>query len=371
MLVEVEGADARRWSASSRGCRREAPPLAAVERVHGRGSSPSSASAASRSARAGRRRRRARAVTPDSATCADCLAELFDPADRRYRYPFMNCTNCGPRFTIVRDVPYDRPRTTMAGFDMCAACRAEYEDPRDRRFHAQPNACPDCGPRVRLTRRGGRDAGDARPSRRLRGAPRGRDRGGEGPRRLPPRVPGRRRGRGRRAARAQAPRGQAVRADGRRRSAAARAGRARARPSEELLLSPARPIVLAPAARRARPWRRRSRPARRELGVMLPYSPLHHLLLADAGEPLVMTSGNVSDEPIAYDDEDALRAARRHRGPVPPARPPDRDAHRRLRRARWGSGRRADAAPLARVRARRAAAAGRLRPALCSPAARS
>ena len=94
-------------------------------------------------------------VSPDFATCAECVAELFDPADRRYRYPFTNCTNCGPRFSIVTGVPYDRPLTTMAGFAMCERCRAEYSDPLDRRFHAQPNACPDCGPRALLTDRDG------------------------------------------------------------------------------------------------------------------------------------------------------------------------------------------------------------------------
>ncbi len=89
-------------------------------------------------------------VTTDSAPCEDCLREMVDPSDRRFRYPFINCTNCGPRFTIVRGVPYDRPLTTMNGFSMCTACRAEYGDPRDRRFHAQPNACPSCGPRLSL-----------------------------------------------------------------------------------------------------------------------------------------------------------------------------------------------------------------------------
>src|SRR5687768_12083543 len=95
-------------------------------------------------------------IMSDSATCADCLAELFNPADRRYRYPFTNCTNCGPRFTIVQDVPYDRANTTMRSFMMCAECQREYDDPLDRRFHAQPNACPACGPRVFLLNNAGR-----------------------------------------------------------------------------------------------------------------------------------------------------------------------------------------------------------------------
>src|SRR5579883_1775509 len=97
-----------------------------------------------------RQAERSTLISPDTATCADCLRELFNPADRRYRYPFINCTNCGPRFTIVQDVPYDRARTTMRAFPMCEACQAEYDDPLNRRFHAQPNACPVCGPQVKL-----------------------------------------------------------------------------------------------------------------------------------------------------------------------------------------------------------------------------
>jgi hydrogenase maturation protein HypF len=241
-------------------------------------------------------------VSVDGATCDACLAELFDPGDRRFRYPFINCTDCGPRFTIVRGVPYDRPLTTMAGFTMCAACRAEYDNPLDRRFHAQPNACPECGPRARLEGLPpGADPVAAAAAALLEG-------------------------------RIVAVKGVggyhlACRADDKQTVAALRGCKHRedkpfalmtpdldaARAlvelggdEEALLLSHRRPIVIA---------RRRAgaavadgvAPRSTDLGVMLPYSPLHHLLCADARTTLVMTSGNVSDEPIAYRDHEAAK----------------------------------------------------------------
>ena len=127
----------------------QAPPLARVDRVTAAAMSPTGAAGFAIVASDHTGRRRA-LVSADSATCDDCLAELADPADRRFGYPFINCTNCGPRFTIVTGVPYDRPLTTMAPFTMCAECAAEYHDPADRRFHAQPVCCPACGPRLRL-----------------------------------------------------------------------------------------------------------------------------------------------------------------------------------------------------------------------------
>jgi len=127
----------------------DAPPLARIEAVRTTSLSPSGGAGFAIASSDPRGRRQA-LVSADSATCADCLAELADPNDRRFGYPFINCTNCGPRFTIVRDVPYDRPLTTMAGFGLCAECAAEYSDPADRRFHAQPVCCPACGPRLRL-----------------------------------------------------------------------------------------------------------------------------------------------------------------------------------------------------------------------------
>ena len=158
------GRGPRGGACSSAGCRDELPPLARVERtgvaeLEPTGDEGFSIDGSDAGGTA------AALVCADSAPCADCLRELWDPADRRHRYPFINCTNCGPRFTIVRGVPYDRPLTTMAGFEMCRACRHEYEDPRDRRFHAQPNACPRCGPQLILV--GGREAA-ARGSRPAR-----------------------------------------------------------------------------------------------------------------------------------------------------------------------------------------------------------
>ncbi len=150
VVIDAEG-DAGALAALLVRLRSQAPPLARVESITVEPIAPSGVDgfAIGASARAGRPRA---AVSPDTATCDDCLRELLDPGDRRYRYPFINCTNCGPRFTIVQGIPYDRARTTMAAFAMCPACRAEYENPEDRRFHAQPNACPACGPSVRADR---------------------------------------------------------------------------------------------------------------------------------------------------------------------------------------------------------------------------
>ena len=331
VVVEVE-ADAATVDRFFERLAPEAPPLASVERVVLEWLEPTGQSgfAIHASPHAGEPRA---AVTPDSATCDDCLHELFDPADRRYRYPFTNCTNCGPRFTIVCGVPYDRPLTTMAGFEMCPACRAEYEDPADRRFHAQPNACPECGPSLRLVdARGGSDAlraahlrggSDALRAAHLRS-------GAHADRPADP-DPVRRAARALRDGAIVAVKGiggfhLACRADDERTVAALRrrkhredkpfalmvASLAEARrlvgmsaADEALLVSRERPVVLMPRRARA-PVADAVAPRSRELGLMLPYSPLHHLLLADTGLPLVMTSGNVSDEPIAYRDEDAL-----------------------------------------------------------------
>ncbi len=251
-------------------------------------------------------------ISPDIATCDACLAELRDPSDRRFRYPFINCTDCGPRFTIVRGVPYDRALTTMAGFTMCDSCRAEYEDPANRRFHAQPNACPVCGPRARLVDAARGDAAAAPPEDAVRAAAAALRAGaivavkGLGGYHLACRADDvavvatlrRRKGRDDKPFALMARDVQSAR----------RLVRLGAE-EEAILSSRERPIVLA-ARRSDAPVADAVAAGRRELGVMLPYTPLHHLLLADAGVPLVMTSGNVSDEPIAYDDAEAAERLR-------------------------------------------------------------
>ncbi|MCP5518718.1 MAG: carbamoyltransferase HypF [Verrucomicrobiales bacterium] len=247
-------------------------------------------------------------ILPDIATCADCLAEIRDPANRRFRHPFTNCTNCGPRFSIIESLPYDRQNTSMRRFGMCARCTAEYHDPADRRFHAQPNACPECGPRLAwwhadgsVQAEGAAALAAAVQALRLGAIVAVKGLGGfhlmtlasseEAVRRL--------RDRKRRGAKpfaVMAPSLKAIRrvcvVD----------------PAEERLLrSPEAPIVLlrrlpgasgeglAASLAPGNPW----------LGVMLPYTPLHHLLLADVGDWLVATSGNLADEPICVDEHEA------------------------------------------------------------------
>lgn len=280
----------------------DAPPLAHVDHVEAERIDPTGeAGFAIRPSPAGGRPEAA--VTADSATCAACLAELLDPADRRFRYPFTNCTDCGPRFTIVRGVPYDRPNTTMAAFTMCGHCQAEYDDPADRRFHAQPNACPACGPAMRLVGAGqgsARDPVEAAAQALLAGAILAVK--GIGGFHLACRADhaiavARLRSSKHRE---DKPFALMVRSLDQARELVAITGQ-----EADLMESAARPIVLAPRRADA-PVAPEVAPLSRELGVMLPYTPLHHLLLADCGVPLVMTSGNVSDEPIAYRDDDAL-----------------------------------------------------------------
>lgn len=244
-------------------------------------------------------------IPADAATCADCLRELLDPHDRRYRYPFLNCTNCGPRFTITRRIPYDRPQTSMAAFPMCDACQAEYDDPLNRRFHAQPNACWDCGPKVWLVDPEGNEIAADDPviaciDRLMAG----------------------------RIMAIKGIGGFHLAVDATNESAVTRLRKRKHRygkplavmvhnidaarqvcvlsPEEEALLqAPTRPIVLAhasdgngiaPAVAPGIPW----------LGVFLPYAPLQHLLFADPRvHALVMTSANLSEEPIAIDNDEA------------------------------------------------------------------
>ena len=282
---------------------RDAPPLARIDQVVSTNMRPYGIAGFTIAPSAPGAQRTA-LVSADSAMCADCLAELHDPRDRRYRYPFINCTNCGPRFTIVTDVPYDRPNTTMAPFAMCEPCAAEYHDPANRRFHAQPICCPACGPRLSLRSADGspREVGDPLPAaaallrdgqvlavKGLGGYHLAVDaRSEEAPAAL-------------RARKHREDKPFAVMAAGL--AAAGELGDVD-ETAAALLASPRRPIVLLP--RRPGAVAAAVAPGNRALGVMLPYTPLHHLLLEAAGGPIVLTSGNLSDEPIAYRDDDAF-----------------------------------------------------------------
>ncbi|MBL8797508.1 MAG: carbamoyltransferase HypF [Planctomycetia bacterium] len=244
-------------------------------------------------------------ISPDVATCPQCLAELFDPADRRCGYPFLNCTHCGPRLTIITGAPYDRPRTTLADFTLCAACQAEYDDPANRRFHAQPTACPACGPRLTALDAQGQPVATDEPLAWLAAQLRA----------------------GRIAA-IKGLGGYHLACDATQQETVAELRRRKHRDEKpfaimvcevaavtaychlddtelDLLRSPHAPIVLL-RRRTPCPVADAVAPGNPLLGVMLPYTPLHHLLLRACGGPLVMTSGNRSDEPIASRDDEAL-----------------------------------------------------------------
>ncbi|HEY0407911.1 MAG TPA: carbamoyltransferase HypF [Pyrinomonadaceae bacterium] len=248
-------------------------------------------------------------ISADIATCADCLRELFDPSDRRYRYPFINCVNCGPRFTIIEGIPYDREQTTMRDFEMCAACRSEYVNPLDRRFHAEPTACLRCGPRLTLTNA---DASAVNLADGEDAIARARVLLSSGKIVLVKGVGGfhlacdalnaraveRLRQRKHREDKPFALMAQSVEV--------IREYALVSAEEEALLNSERRPVVLLDMRTDAR-LPAAVAPRLRHLGFMLPYSPLHYLLLENLDGPLVMTSGNVSDEPICYEDADAAR----------------------------------------------------------------
>jgi hydrogenase maturation protein HypF len=307
VLIEVEGSCAALDTFTSE-LRASAPPLAQIDAI----SSQPRAPCGDDRFRIETSEQRADApvfISPDVATCDDCLAELFDPTDRHYHYPFLNCTNCGPRLTIIRGAPYDRAQTTLASFPMCSECAAEYNNPHDRRFHAQPAACPACGPRLSICDANGEPIETSDPLAVFVDAIcRGRI--------------GAVKGLGGFHLVCDATDENAVRELRRRKHRDEKPFAVMAPDLEtalefceidaaerELLLSPRRPIVLLKkrAASTSVSICESVAPQNPRLGVMLPYTPLHYLLFENApGRAWVMTSGNRSDEPIAYEDAEAF-----------------------------------------------------------------
>ncbi|MGB8507006.1 MAG: carbamoyltransferase HypF [Pyrinomonadaceae bacterium] len=312
VLIDVEGDD-RAIEEFINEITSNPPPLSQIESIQRRDISDAANYRDFRIVESATNGERLTPISADTGTCADCLEELFDPANRRYRYPFINCTNCGPRFTIIEGIPYDREQTTMRDFEMCTDCRAEYENPLDRRFHAEPTACPRCGPRLSLTEADGRavelddgediigrvrlllsagkivvikgiggfhlscDATDAAAVERLR----------------------------QRKYREDKPFALMAKS-----IAVIKEYCLVSEAEEALLNSVRRPVVLLERRVDAR-LAEAVAPCVNTLGFMLPYTPLHHLIVENFDRPLVMTSGNVSDEPICYEDDEANRRLNR------------------------------------------------------------
>jgi hydrogenase maturation protein HypF len=344
VTIEVEG-DAESLNGFQQALQENVPPLARIDMLIAEPIEPRYDSTFSIVESQSGTERQA-LISPDTATCDDCLHELFDSGDRRYRYPFINCTNCGPRFTIIQDVPYDRDKTTMRMFPMCVDCQSEYEDPLNRRFHAQPNACPVCGPQVYLRDRDGDIHNSSQSNILVEEQPREADKSAMGTINRPLRVRDDEdgdpiaeavemlaggsilaiKGLGGYHLACDALNDAAVRRLRQRKHREAKpfalmvpdvetAGKLCRVSDDEaaLLRSHNRPIVLL-SQRKDCPVAPDVAPAYDTLGIMLPYTPLHHVLLKTFAEyvevdrpvALVMTSGNLSEEPIAYKDADAV-----------------------------------------------------------------
>ncbi|MGH9945587.1 MAG: carbamoyltransferase HypF [Pyrinomonadaceae bacterium] len=324
VLIDIEGSDAN-IDYFIEDLKRNPPPLASIESVTRNNGVRAESFQDFQILPSESNGQKFQPISADISTCDDCVAEMFDPNNRRYRYPFINCTNCGPRFTIIEDVPYDRASTTMREFEMCAACRAEYEDPLDRRFHAEPTACADCGPQIYLGSPTGRDA-NANDHASLQKPARNKGETIDSSRNelIEASVQYLRDGK---IVAVKGIGGYHLVCDALNPDTVKRLRQRKYREDKpfalmaasvevveqfcevsdaekELLNSRERPIVLV-AKKSNADIPEAVAPGVSTLGFMLPYTPLHYLLFENLDAPLVMTSGNISDEPICYRDEEA------------------------------------------------------------------